>query len=42
LKQDDDDDDDDMQKKILHTETESKFDETVDHIISACQILAKE
>jgi phospholipid N-methyltransferase len=34
--------------KILHTETDSKrtlrqqFDETIDHIISACPILAKE
>jgi len=34
--------------KILHTETESKcrlcqqYDETIDHIISACPILAKE
>ena len=34
--------------KILHTETDSKYrlcqqhDETVDHIISACPILAKE
>ena len=34
--------------KILHTETDSKFrlcqqhDETIDHITSACPILAKE
>ena len=34
--------------KILHTETESKcrlcqqYDETIDHIISACPILANE
>jgi hypothetical protein len=34
--------------KILNTETDSKcrpiqqFDETIDHIISACPILAKE
>jgi len=34
--------------KILHTETDSKcrlcqqIDETIDHIISACSILAKE
>jgi len=44
----DDDDDDNNNNKVLNTETDSKcrlcqqFDETIDHIISACPILAKE
>ena len=45
---DDDDNNNNNNNKILNTETGSKcrlcqqFDETADHIISACPILAKE